>query len=235
MSILGTIGVLTPQANPTVEPELVRLFGERALMATTRMCSAGETMLDRLRAYGDEVDRWIASFGGMRIDVFAFACTGTFYLYGMEKERIYLRRLEARGARVQSATTAIQNALSVLNARRVVLVNPYPPELLDAALTYWRSAGVEIVTVIDVKAARGGHPIYGIDPQATVAALERAVAIPADAVLCTGTGMATLPALRQVRADKPILSSNLCLAWSSLNVLGAGLDLRSWLDGVTSR
>ncbi|MDB5365232.1 MAG: hypothetical protein JWM77_1159 [Rhodospirillales bacterium] len=231
----GVVGVLTPQANPTVEPEMVRLLGDDALMLTTRMCNPGASMLDRLRAYGDDTDRWIASFGGMKIDVFAFACTGTFYLYGIAQERAFVERLQAQGVRMRTATAAILEALVACSARRVALVNPYPPDVLAAALGYWHHAGVDVVEVVDVERAAAGHPIYGIAADSAVTALERAMAIPADAVLCSGTGMATLSAIRQVRADKPVLSSNLSLAWSSLNALGADLDLRRWLRDVVRR
>ena len=48
----------------------------------------------------------------------------------------------------------------------------------------------------------------------------------ADVVLLTGTGMASLPALPALaeRIGKPVLTSNLCLAWALLDELGlAGL------------
>ena len=44
----------------------------------------------------------------------------------------------------------------------------------------------------------------------------------ADVILITGTEMATLPAARPLfkRTIKPIISSNICVGWAMLEVLG---------------
>jgi maleate isomerase len=231
----GIVGVLTPQANPTVEPELAQLLAGEALMLTTRMCSTAPTMPDRLLDYAEQVESWIASFGGMAIDVFAFACTGSFYLMGPAGEQALCDRLAARGVRLVTATMAIRQALAACGATRVTLVNPYPPAILEAALGYWRACGLDIVEIVDVEQAREQHPIYGIRDEAVAASLQRAVAVSADAVLLSGTGMRSLGALARVQHEKPLLSSNLCLAWASLNVLGAGLDPVRWATQATRR
>ncbi|MDB5365225.1 MAG: Asp/Glu racemase [Rhodospirillales bacterium] len=72
------------------------------------------------------------------------------------------------------------------------------------------------------------HPIFDLADDAVADALSRACAMPGEGVLMTGTGMPTLHAMSMVAASKPVLSSNLCLAWSLLTSLGYELELRPW-------
>jgi maleate isomerase len=231
----GIVGVLTPAGNPTVEPELARLFGDEALMLTARMCSPAASMDQRLLDYVQDIETPLGSFGGVPIDVFAFACTGSSYLVGLQAEQEWTARLAARKIRLLTAGAAIRQACSVLGGSRVVLVNPYPADLLQAALAYWREAGLQIVDVVDVAATAGGyHPVYNLTDDAVTGALatalERTAGNDADLVLMSGTGMPTLPAMAAVagRSERPVLSSNLCLAWASLVALGLDLPLAGW-------
>jgi maleate isomerase len=214
------IGILTPSGNPTVEPEMVRMFGDDAVMVTARLCSVAPTMLDRLRDYSDQIDAAVATFGGLPLDALGFACTGTSYLIGVEAER----ELD-----VLTSTIATRAALRALGVTRIGLVNPYPAELLPPALAYWRAVGIDIVDVVDVQRTEGArHPIFDLTDEAVADALRRAIAGAGEAVLLTGTGMPTMRAMATVESGKPVLSSNLCLAWSLLNSVGGNLDMAAW-------
>src|SRR4051812_6871476 len=122
------IGILTPSGNPTVEPELVRMFGDEAVMVTARLGSNAPTMLDRLRDYANQIETAVATFGGLPLDALGFAVTGTGYLLGAEAEA---------KLGVLTSTIATRKALQVLGVTRIALVNPYPAELVPPALAYW--------------------------------------------------------------------------------------------------
>jgi maleate isomerase len=222
---MALIGILTPSGNPTAETELVRMFGDDAVMVTARLCSNAPTMLDRLADYADRIDEAVATFGGLPLDALGFACTGTSYLLGVEAET---------KLGVLTSTIATREALTALGVTRIALVNPYPAELVPPALAYWSAVGIEIVDVVDVQRTEGArHPIFDLTDQAVATALRRACAGAGEAVLLTGTGMPTLRTMSMVETAKPVLSSNLCLAWSLLNSLrsnsgGGNLDVASW-------
>lgn len=229
---LGSVGVLTPAGNPTVEPELSRLLGDEALMLTARLHSTAPSLLDRLTAYADDVAQTLATFGSMPLDAHLFACTGSSYLIGPEAEDALVARMSASGAPFLTAAQAIRAAITALGARRVVLLNPYPGELRQAALTYWAAVGLDIAAVVDIENPKAGyHAIYTLPSALVSDALTRAAGIPADLVLLTGTGMATLKALAALPTplDRPALSSNLCLGWMGLNALGAAIPIEDWL------
>lgn len=232
----GAVGVLTPSGNPTVEPELMRLLGDDVLMLTARMTSGAPTLLDRLRAYAAELDGVVASFGGVPLRHFLFACTGSSYLIGPAAEDALVRGFADRGLAFITASRAIRAALASLGVARVVLVNPYPADLRKVALEYWGAVGLDVATVIDAENPDPGyHAIYTLRDGAVGEALARAQdaaqKLGAGAILFTGTGMASLATIARTPAGEgvPLLSSNMALAWRGLSALGQELPFARWI------
>ncbi|MFM7707619.1 MAG: hypothetical protein ACKO9D_06300, partial [Gammaproteobacteria bacterium] len=115
------------------------------------------------------------------------------------------------------AAQALRAALAAQGAQRIALVAPYPVDLHEAGLGYWRNAGLEIVASLRVDPTLADtHRIYELTSDDALAALRRVESAGADCVVASGTGMPTLRALRRRRASDslPVLSSNLCLAWA---------------------
>jgi maleate isomerase len=114
-----------------------------------------------------------------------------------------------------------------LGARRITLFSPYPDWLTEASRVYWDSVGYDIVswgTMPDDTSDTVN--IYGLTSTGFLAAVEALETEQANAILVTGTGMPVLPAIKPLyrRTGKPVLCSNLCLAWALLDELGiAGL------------
>jgi maleate isomerase len=82
------IGIATPMANPTVEPELRALFPDSVNMLVTRSVADGDSRM-RLVAYFENLETSLNSFGGLELDAFGFACTASSYLVepGRENRR----------------------------------------------------------------------------------------------------------------------------------------------------
>ena len=64
--------------------------------------------------------------------------------------------------------------------------------------------------------------IYGLRTKSMLEASKALETEQADAIVVTGSGMATLPAVAALtaRTGKPFLCSNICLAWALLDELG---------------
>jgi maleate isomerase len=212
----GRFGLLTPQANPTVEPEFRRLMPAGTELYVARLTSRSEDPRERLVEYLERLPETLAQYDELRLDAVAFACTGASYLLGARREAEILAAAEATiGAPLESAAGAILRALDALGARRVVILSPYPDWLRDAAIAYWRDAGLEVIDTATVPIGRadtrGIYELQSADAAGVLAGLD---AHDADAVLVSGTGMPSLGLLRSQRAQHPpVVSSNLCLAW----------------------
>jgi maleate cis-trans isomerase len=223
----GLIGVLTPQANTTVEPEFAILLPPGYAFLNARMVSDKPTIEGRLGDYFVTLDKSIAQFANAPLRVLAFACTGASYLQGVAREREAVEAIEARG-RVPFITAgrAVAEALRRLGAARIGLVSPYPPALTAASIAYWREHGLTVVAVAGAfNEGSNFHPIYDLPAASAEDALAAIDLSQVEAVVMLGTGMPTLgPILGRAGArDVPILSCMSALAWRSQTVFEPGL------------
>ncbi|HMB59831.1 MAG TPA: hypothetical protein VKN35_07960 [Xanthomonadales bacterium] len=225
------IGVLTPQANPTVEPELGLLFPAGVSMLTTRCTSKGAPR-QRLLDYIHQAEQFLETFDTLELDAAAFACTASSYLLEPDEEDQLLKRLEERfGYPMITASAAIGGALNYLGAERIALACPYPEWLHELSQTYWKQQGFHIAASLSVQPEMGDtraiYDICGSEAGEQIAtALE---GIKADVIVITGTGMPALKAIVELqdRFGVPVFNSNLALAWSSLRAAGVPLNERS--------
>ncbi len=220
----GSIGIATPQANPTVEPELRLLLPAGVGMHSTRLVSSGEPQ-QRFIDYIEQLPAALASFDTLALNVLGFACTASSYLLPRGREQKLLKDLQsAGGVPVCTAAEAIHAALKVLGARRIALACPYPAWLLSHALDYWSDAGYEILRADSLQPnASDTRSIYQLDSSTAIPFLSaRWRKVEADVLVITGTGMPGLRSIVALQAltGKPVLTSNLCLAWHCLQRAG---------------
>ena len=142
---LGLIGVFTPQANTTVEPEMQVLLPPGFAAINARLTSPKATIEGRLIDYYDTLENSLAQFANAPIKAVAVGCTGASYLVGREREAELVDRW-SRAAGVPAITTglAVVDALNALGARKIGFVSCYPPALTLASSGYWASHGFEI-------------------------------------------------------------------------------------------
>jgi len=223
----GTLGLATPQANPTAETEFRALLPARVACATVRMVSADPEPANRLRAYFQNIDETLQRFDTLPLNAVALACTGSTYLLGHEHVEQSLTELsQARGYPIVSAAAAIERALKFIGASSIALTCPYPDWLLNAAQAHWQGRGFSIADQFSLDPNQGDtRAIYALSPQRAAEGITaRWQRVSADAYLVTGTGLPTLRLIAELSAvlPGPVLSSNLCLAWAALQ--DGGID-----------
>lgn len=223
-SARALLGVAVPQANPIVEPEFSALMPPGVGVIATRLqgsrTDSGNRLVQYLENLGDSLD----AFDTARPDALGYACTGTSYLIGRDEER---RRIDAfsaaRGYPIVTSADAILRALKHLGASRIALLAPYPQWVVDASHIYWERAGLTVSgaarTLLDTQDTRN---VYRVRTRMVIDAAATLDTSGADVVLMSGTGMPTLRAIPEIArmTGKPVLSSNLCLAWALLGAAG---------------
>jgi maleate isomerase len=221
----GIFGILTPQANPTVEAELDILLPPASVTVTARLTSAAPSLRDRLTAYLENLPVTLAGFGDLKLDAIGFACTGSSYLADPADERRIIQPLEeSRNCEIVTAAQSVKDACRSLGLRRIALISPYPEWLTAACHAHWERNGMIVAGVLQLPTGSGDrHGIYALTTASVLSAVKAFSSGNADAILVTGTGMPSLRIILELEAERsiPVLSSNLCLAWSLARKRGA--------------
>jgi maleate cis-trans isomerase len=235
----GLVGMLTPQANTTVEPEFNILWPAGVAMINARLMSDKASMSARLVDYFDNYAASLKQFANAPVGVVAAACTGASYLAGREREAAVVRDIEARhGHPFVTAALAVADALNAMGARRIGLVSPYPDDLNTASVAYWQSHGFQVAEIANAfNEASAFHPIYSLGGSVASRALRELEGKALDAIVMLGTGMPTLAPIADSIGWKgaPVMSCNLCLAWRAIEAIAGGAPrastLKAWLEG----
>ena len=236
----GTMGVLTPQANTTVEPELWALLPAHWSMLNARLTSDEETIEKRLMDYTTKFNATAGQFANAPIDVLTAACTGASYLIGQDAEAALVEDVQTtHDLPFLTAALASVSALRVMGAKKIALLTPYPESLNEKSTPYWESFGFEVVAKTGPDPESSAfHPIYAMTGSGVLSAYRQLSAESgADAVLMLGTGMATLHPIIAGHAEglMPAVSCNLALVWAAVQkkawneVSEAGLS--DWVSG----
>jgi len=190
----GLVGMLTPQANTTVEPEFNILWPAGVAMINARLMSDKSSMSARLVDYFDNYAVSLRQFANAPVGVVAAACTGASYLAGREREAAVANDIASKhGYPFVTAALAVVDALMALKARRLGLVSPYPDDLNSASVAYWRSHGFEVAEIANAFNTESAfHPIYSLGGASASQALQSLKDQPLDAIVMLGTGMPTL-------------------------------------------
>ena len=216
----GLLGVLTPQANTTVEPESWILCPPGYGLINARMTSLKDSVEERLLDYFKDIDGQITQFANAPINSIAFAATGSSYLVGkVAEDNLIANVLKKTGVPLITAARAVCDALMVLAARQIILISPYPPKLTESSIGYWLSRGLEVIQSVNIyEDGRCFHPIYSLSLDQVRNGLKEVATREADAIVMLGTGMPSLSLIAENTGwdGPPILSCTLALVWRSI-------------------
>lgn len=234
----GLYGVLTPQANTTVEPELAIMTPPGYAWINARITSDKPSIEARLLDYYATLPDQLRQFANAPVGCAVVATSGMSYLQGVESEDRTLAAVSAKaGYPVFTSATSSVDAMRALGAKRIALVSPYPESLNVASRAYWTARGLEIVAEASAfRETPEFHPIYSLAASQALTALDTLDGKDLDAVLMLGTGMVTLEAiLQRPRVGRaPVLSCMLATGWRCIAALDKSKQDRAsvlaWID-----
>jgi len=221
----GRVGIIVPPANTTFEPEVAAMMPRGVSLHATRLPGrvSNETAVglkERFEGYNQTLATAADSYGGAALSAVCLGVTGSCYLVGPKGEEKLLSDLRKSGApHVITAARAIESLLTRFGRKRIGLVTPYPAWVIDFAKRYWEASGYEITGVTPLPDVVS---IYAVNTDKVVEAAHECQKSGADAIVLSGTGVATLPAIEKIAnsVSVPVISSNLSVGWWILDALG---------------
>ncbi len=224
LGALARIGLIVLASDSTVEHEWRQIMTplDGVALYHNRIPFLPEVTAETLKGMEARLTESASLFmSDIPFDVIAYGCTSASVLIGPDavQDRIKQARPEVKVTNPFSASLA---ALKQLNAKRIAVATPYRKDINLEMRARFEAAGLEVPILgsfnefNDNDAARiAPHSIE----EAAVAMGSRA-GIDAVFVSCTSLRVADVAAKAEARLGKPVISSNLAMAWHALRLAG---------------
>lgn len=219
----AALGLIVLKADETIESEYRPLFDlEGVTLHHTRIESAPEVTPETLMQMKAQLTGSAALLPGETpLDVVAYACTSGATIIGSEAVAAAVNKVHPT-AEVTNPARAVLAALDHLEVSRVGVVSPYVAEVSEAVCTLLETGGFDPVTVGSFDQAE-----EAVVARISLNSVEQAICCvgenpEVEAVFASCTNLRTLKVIDacEDRLGKPVISSNLALAWHMMTLAG---------------
>jgi maleate isomerase len=206
------------------EPQMMAPAGVRFL--TTRMPFSRTGLEDDL-ALLHRLEHNAALLADAQVDLIAVNCTAATMLLGADE--INRRVSTATGLRSVTTIEAVVAALQHCGMRRIALLTPYPPAVVDAEIRFFGELGIRVV-------AHGGTPCSTPVEQGEIAPLfwlragRELSSADCDGLLLSCAGIQVAAVLDELESHwrRPVIASNQALLWHCLRTLGVAVNMNGF-------
>jgi maleate isomerase len=215
------LGMLLPSSNRVAEPELPSMLPEGVAVHTTRLRLVGGTR-DELLAMTEKVEEAAELVSHAGADLIVFHCTAvsTFdvQMEGTLKQRI----IAATGNPAIATSEALVAAFRALNARRIVLLSPYPKDINEREVAFFDHHQISVLHEVGLDLHGGGAAYADVEPAAWYRLAMANRHHDADAYFLSCTTIRATPVISMLERDlgKPVVTSNQAMAWHALRAGG---------------
>jgi len=215
------IGLIIPSSNRLTEPQFQRHAPPGVQVHVTRLRMTGPhkvPAIDLLPRIADAA----AALADAQCDVIVFHCTANSMDSGAEMGRRIIETMRSATDRpVETTGSALTEALSALNARKLVSISPYAPSVSHRESAYLAEEGFEVVRERSLDLP-GSDAYIAIPPDEWVRIAEDEEDPDADAYLFSCTNIHSIDIIEDLekRLDRPVVTSNQATLWTCLRQCG---------------
>lgn len=214
------LGMLVPSVNRVVEPELPSMLPEGVAVHTTRLRLVGGGP-DELLAMTEKLEEAAELVSHAGVDLIVFHCTAvSTFDVGMEA-RLKARITKTTGKPAITTSEALVAAFRALNAKRIVLLSPYPRDVNEREVVFFRHHQISVLHEVGLD-LQGGAAYADVEPAAWYKLAMANQRDDADAYFLSCTTIRATPVIAMLERDlgKPVVTSNQAMIWHALRTGG---------------
>ena len=214
------LGMLLPSGNQAAEPQFHALFPAGVSLHVTRLKLRGSSEPELL-AMSEGVEAAAALVADTNPQLIVFHCTAVSTYSAELEQSIKTRITKTTGKPATATSEAIVTALRKLNAKRIVMLSPYPEHINDREAAYFKGFGFEIADSAGLN-CQDSDAMMAVTPGDWREFTLRHRAANADAYLlsCTTVRSAEVAASLEQALGRPVVTSNTATAWHCLRTMG---------------
>src|SRR6516164_2390467 len=215
-------GVLIPSTNTTVEIEYSRL------LPATLQAHVGRLLTSGAGPFAPSLDADVAYqarlLGTARVEVISLAQTSAS-LFADDYDAVTTQRISAAaGVPAITSAQAIGQAVKALGARRIALVSPYAPQVLERAKRYYEGKfGLDVVA-LEGFTATDSYMIGKLGPENARDAFARINRPEIEAFVVPGGNFPTMSSIAawEQEFNKPVVTTNQASFWAMMRAFNTG-------------
>jgi maleate cis-trans isomerase len=212
-------GVLIPSTNTTVEIEYSRLLPPTLQAHVGRLKSSGTGPF--APSLDADVEYQARLLGTAKVEVISLAQTSAS-LFADDYDATVTERMSA-GAGVPTITSAqaIGQAVQALGARRIALVSPYSPPVIERAKHYYESKYALEVVALEGFAATDSYMIGKLGPENARDAFARIDRPEIEVLVVPGGNFPTMSFVAAWEREfrKPVITTNQAALWAMMRIM----------------
>jgi len=215
-TVRARYGLIVPSSNRMAEPHAARFNPDRVEAHTARLRMTGPYLMG-LDALLPKVSEAAEMLADATCGSIVFHCTANSMAAGLAGENRIAGAIE-KVTGLSAATTA---AFEALEAKRVVLVSPYPRAPHEHEIEFLEEAGCEIVGERNLGLA-GSEAYSAMPPSDWVDTLRAMKNDRADVYVASCANIRAIEALEEIEdiLDAPVVTSNQLVIWQALRLAG---------------
>ena len=214
-------GLIVPSSNRMAEPHAARFNPEGVVAHTARLRMTGPYLMEL-----DELLPKVSEAAEMLSDAtcgsIVFHCTANSMASGLAGEKRIAGAIEkATGLTAATTASATMAAFDALEAKRVVLVSPYPRESHEHEIDFSKRPGARLSGERNLGLA-GSEAYSAMPPSDWVDTLRAMKNDKADVYFASCANIRAIEALDEMEEilDAPVVTSNQLVIWQALRLAG---------------
>jgi maleate isomerase len=213
-------GVLIPSTNTTVEIEFSRLLPASLQVHVGRLLTSGTGPFAPSK--DDDIDYQAKLLGTAKVEVISLAQTSASLFADDYDANVTQRISAAANCPAITSAQAIGQSVQALGARRIALVSPYSPPVIERAKRYYEDKfGLEVVA-LEGFAATDSYMIGKLGPENARDAFRRINRPQIEVLVVPGGNFPTMPFIPDWEREfgKPVITTNQAALWAMMRIMG---------------